>query len=75
MRLHASSVLVAMSVCVMHPLSVKLSARPPPPLSMLWSGLWGPCWLCLRLGRVSISSLQVCWFFLLQCGCQEVGTR
>ena len=44
-----------------HPLSVKLSA--PPPLSMFWSGLWGPCLFCLRLGRVSISSLQVCWFF------------
>ena len=26
---------------------------PPPALSMLWSGLWGPCLFCLRLGRVS----------------------
>ena len=30
---------------------------------MLWSGLWGPCLFCLRLGRVFLSSLQVCCFF------------
>ena len=40
-----------------------LSYQQPPPLSMLWSRLWGPCLFCVRLERVSISSLQVCLFF------------
>ena len=46
-----------------HPLSVELSARPPPFHVVVWVvGLL--CLLCLRLGRVSITFLQVCFLFL-----------
>ena len=46
-----------------HPLSVDLSAPPLPFHVVVWAvGLL--CLLCLRLGRVSIAFLQVCFCFL-----------
>ena len=45
-----------------HPLSVELSTAPPFHVVIWVVGLL--CLLCLRLGRVSITFLQVCFCFL-----------
>ena len=44
-----------------HSLSVELSH--PPPFPWFFFGAYPAC-LCLRLGRVSISFLQACFWFL-----------